>query len=70
MQMDVQQVFDAALQLPEADRFALVSRLLQSTPDELPGLSMDDDNLIEELDRRFNDLEGAVDWNDLRKLRG
>lgn len=66
MQIDTQQVLDAALQLPEAERYALVSRLLEATPDELPGLSLDDDDLIAELDRRFADRSGAIDWNDLR----
>ncbi len=66
MQIDPQQLFDAALQLPEAERYALVSRLLESTPDELPGISLDDEDLIAELDRRFADRAGAVDWKDLR----
>jgi hypothetical protein len=66
MNGSTQQIFDAALALPEADRIALAARLLESASDDVPGLSIDDDDLIAELDRRFKDREGAIDWDDLR----
>jgi hypothetical protein len=66
MPFDAQQLFDAALHLPEDQRYELVARLLEATPEELPGLSLDDEDLIAELDRRAADREGAVDWQVLR----
>jgi hypothetical protein len=66
MSFDAQQLFNAALHLPEDQRYELVARLLDSTPEELPGLSLDDEDLMAELDRRSADREGAVDWQELR----
>jgi hypothetical protein len=66
MSFDAQQLFDAALHLPEDQRYELIVRLLDSTPEELPGLWLDDEDLIAELDRRSVDRIGAVDWPDLR----
>lgn len=67
MSLDAQQLFDAALHLPEAQRYELVARLLESTPDEVSGLSLDDEDFVGELDRRSLDREGSVDWQDLRE---
>ena len=59
-------LFDAAMNLPEADRISLIGRLLETMPDSDTGLSLDDDNLLEELDNRFADPGGSVAWSDLR----
>lgn len=59
-------IFEAALKLPEDERFALVSRLLESMPFEEAGISVDDPSLMEELQRRFEDREGAIPWSRLR----
>lgn len=66
MSSDPQVVLEAALQLSQEDRWALVSRLLESLPAEAPALSIDDPNLIAELDRRFADPDGAVPWSELQ----
>jgi hypothetical protein len=66
MATDPQAILDAALELPERDRWAIVSRLLETLPPEDLTLSLDDARLIEELDRRFADPEGAVPWSDLK----
>ena len=47
--------FDAAMQLPEADRLTLASRLMESLPPEGITVSLDDPELAAELDRRFAD---------------
>ena len=52
--------------LSETDRLTLVTRLLETMPNEVVGLSLDDPHLIEELDRRSNDRAGAIDWSDLK----
>ena len=59
-------ILNAALGLSESDRLAIAVRLIETLPDEQPGLS-DDDELAAELERRSGDLEGSMDWVDLRK---
>jgi hypothetical protein len=51
--------------LPEEQRIALASRLLESVPPDDITISVDDPSLIEELDGRFADREGGVSWSDL-----
>jgi hypothetical protein len=60
MQPNSNAILQAALELPEDQRLALVARLLESVPDEPAGLSIDDPELVEELKRRSADLDGAV----------
>ena len=64
--MSADPVFDAAMQLPEEARLHLAACLLESLPTEDTGPSLDDPAFVDELDRRFSDLEGAVSWNELR----
>lgn len=66
MSSDPQAILDAAMQLPEDARLRLVSRLLESLPPEEETLSVDDTDLVDELDRRFADGEGAIPWSDLK----
>lgn len=65
MQSSSDAIFNAAMQLPEDKRLALVFRLMDTLPPEDLTLSMDDPRLFEELDRRSKDLEGAVAWSEL-----
>ena len=60
------EIVSAAIQLPESDRLAIVSQLLETMGDEdgLPGV--DDPDFIEELRRRRNDPADAVPWSQLR----
>jgi putative addiction module component (TIGR02574 family) len=55
-----EEILEAALRLPEDDRFQLVTQLLESFPNDSSGLSVDDAELLEELDRRFADPADAV----------
>ena len=66
MEHNANEIFEAALTLPEDDRLALASRLLDTTSAEGVGLSLDDPSLIEELERRFSDRTGSVGWTELR----
>jgi hypothetical protein len=66
MQMPSETVFEAALGLPENERLALVSRLLETMPPDDAAIALDDDSLVEELDRRFADREGSIEWSALR----
>lgn len=69
MQTPLEAVFEAALRLPEHERLALASRLLKTLPVDDSAISLDDDSLVEELDRRFADHQGDVEWPELRAER-
>ena len=66
MEASLNEVFAAAMALPQSDRLALVSRLLDTVVPGGDEISLDDPSLLDELDRRFNDPEGAVNWSELR----
>ena len=61
------EILDSALKLPETDRLLIAARLLETIPDDIPGLSLDDADLLEELERRAQDTTGAVPVSDLWK---
>jgi hypothetical protein len=65
MSVDLETVFNAALQLSEGDRLELAYRILDTIPDEAPGLSIDDPNLLDELKRRLADRENFVPRSEL-----
>ena len=60
-----QEILEAALGLPEDDRLQLVTQLLESFPNDSYGVSLDDPDLMDELDRRFADTEGATPMSKL-----
>ena len=66
MSTDIQAVFAEAMRLPEAERLALVSRLMESLPPADVGLSLDDPKLAAELDRRFAQNDEGIAWSELR----
>ncbi|MCX7425151.1 MAG: hypothetical protein NTW96_05930 [Planctomycetia bacterium] len=66
MSLPVETVLAAAMELPEGERFALVARLLETMPADDSAITLDDDALVEELDRRLADREGSVPWSELR----
>jgi hypothetical protein len=66
MQLNSDALFQAAIQLSEDERLSLASRILETVPEESTGLSIDDPDLVEELNRRAADMEGAVPWSQLR----
>lgn len=61
-----EEVLEAALQLSEADRLVIVNRLMETLPEEALGLSADDPDLLEELERRLQNSEGSIPWSQLR----
>ena len=61
------EILDAALQLPESDRLLIATRLFDTLPDDLPGLSEDDPGFLDELDRRANDSEATIPLSELWK---
>jgi hypothetical protein len=58
-------ILNAAPGLSESDRLTIAIRLMETLPENQPGLAEDDD-LTAELERRSGDLEGSIDWIDLR----
>jgi putative addiction module component (TIGR02574 family) len=66
MQLTPDNIFEAAVKLPENERLDLVTRLMDTLPAEVNLLSLDDPNLVEELDRRAADDSGAVPWSQLK----
>ncbi len=69
MQTTPNSIFEAAIKLPEDQRLDLAMRLMDTLPPELDLLSLDDPNLVEELDRRAADDAGAIPWTQLRDER-
>lgn len=66
MPATAEEIVTAAIQLPESDRLAIVSRLLETMGDDDHLPSVDDSDFIEELRRRRNDPADAVPWSQLR----
>jgi hypothetical protein len=60
-------IIDAALKLPESDRLLIATRLLETLPDDQPGLSEDDPGFMDELERRASDKEPTIPVSDLWK---
>ena len=60
------EILDAALLLPERDRLVIASRLLETLPEELAGLSDNEPEFEAELHRRSGDVAGSVPWEQLR----
>jgi hypothetical protein len=67
MASNLDQIIDAALKLPESDRLLVAARLLETLPDDHPGLSEDDPGFMDELERRANDKEATIRVADLWK---
>ena len=59
-------LFEAAMHLPEGQRLSLVSRILDTMPAGDVACSVDDPDLLDELERRFAEPEGAIPWSELR----
>jgi putative addiction module component (TIGR02574 family) len=59
-------ILEAALRLSEKERLELAEELYDSLPDSVGLLSLDDPNLLSELDRRANDGSAGIPWEQLR----
>ena len=66
MQTDPQSLFDAAMQLPEPERLSLITRLMETVLHEEGVTSLEDPNLLAELDRRFADGDEGIPWSQLQ----
>ena len=61
------EIIDAALKLPDAERLLIAVRLLDTLPDDGSDLLEDDTELIRELERRADDKETTIPTSDLWK---
>lgn len=61
------EILEAALRLPEAERLSIATQLLGTLSDELEELALDDDQLIEEWERRSNDGSEPIPLSDIWK---
>jgi len=66
MSVTADEIVTAAIQLPESDRLAIVSRLLETMGEEDILQSVDDADFIAEMRGRRGDPTGAVEWSQLR----
>ena len=62
----ISNIFATAVQLPEADRLAILSPLLEATGEVEHSLNIDDDAFIEEMQRHRNDPADSIPWSQLR----
>jgi hypothetical protein len=61
-------IVHAALQLPEAERWVIVDKLLESLPAAPSAQDLNDPEFIQEMDRRAADLTGSMEWSQIRDL--
>lgn len=66
MQLTPDSLFEVALNLSEGERLELAYRLLDTLPPEPELRSLDDLNLLEELERRVADDAGSLPWSEIR----
>jgi hypothetical protein len=66
MQSSADHLFAAAMQLPDIDRAKLAFQLLESLPEDVELVTLDDPEFLTELDNRFADQSGAIPWSQLR----
>lgn len=60
-------VLKLAMHLSEADRLLLATELLETVSEDLPGLFIDDPDLLSNLDRRATDGAPGVRWDVVRE---
>ena len=66
MTVNVQEILDAAIKLPDADRLAIASRLMETLREEIMALDADDPELLDELERCWQSRHDTVSWTSLR----
>ncbi len=71
MSTQTQAIVEAALALPEADRFLVVERLLESLPPEQEADDLSDDEFFAELERRSQEIasdpSAGIPWSEVKR---
>jgi len=65
MSVALDEILKSALSLPEADRILLATEILHSVAEPMPGMSIDDQKLVEELQRRRASMDDSISASDL-----
>jgi len=65
--MTLEEIRRTAMTLPERDRLTLAMDLMETIPDDHPGLSGDDRTFVEELNRRVNAGGSRIPWEIVEK---
>ena len=68
MSVSHDEILKSALSLSEADRILLATELLDSVDEPMPGMSIDDPKLLDELKRRASDPTPGVPWSEVKKI--
>ena len=66
MPVTADEIVTAAIQLPESERLAIISQLLETMGDQEQLPSVDDADFISEMLRRRDDPSDAIPWSQLR----
>lgn len=61
------EILSAALKLPEFERLSIATQLLNTLPSEAADKFLDDEELLEELERRSNDGSEPIPLSDIWK---
>jgi hypothetical protein len=61
-----EEILRTAMELSESDRLLLATELRDTVSDDSSGWSIDDPDLLQELQTRMNDGRPAVSWNDVK----
>lgn len=65
-ELNTEQILDAVSELPESERLLIARQILKSLTDPSPADVLDANGFLAELDRRSNDWDGAVSWEELK----
>lgn len=60
------EILEAALQLPESDRLDIADRLLETVPEQMLDVPLDDPAFLDELDRRARDGSVGIPWSQVK----
>jgi hypothetical protein len=64
--MSLQELYSAAMQLPEEQRYELATLILNGGEDDDFAFDPDAPEVAAEMQRRLADREGAISWEQLR----
>ena len=65
MSVSHDEILKSALTLPEADRILLATELLDSVNEPMPGMSIDDPKLLDELKHRRDSMNSSISTQEL-----
>lgn len=59
-------VLKSAMELSESDRLLLATELMETVSEDLPGWSIDDPELLAEIESRANDGSPGISWESVK----